>query len=286
MSREDPRPEMATFRALGAARGWRVNGTNCDFQSDFVIETSPTDEVTLSIQDDGPEHGGLGLNLYLYPEEELRDAHPEEMASTIARWLREAADAVEGTPALITATMSEADLQEKIELRQVEMRGIYEQLRDDAALGYQGARSWRIRAQDARQHLGREVALLKAEWARRLIARNGSLPGALAEVGPSREQMHYARIEASQAGAEQRRLERAARNTENERRQRTQDALFALTVRHLVGTEQFKRFWEEARRRFPDQECWNSAPTDFVHIGEAVERVVVEVAERVTGAAA
>ena len=93
---DEARPEMAVFRALGAARGWKPYQSQDDETSGFIVETSPDDEVTFTIQDNRPAFGGLDVWVTMFPEEVLRDASPEEMASTIARWLRDAADAVEG----------------------------------------------------------------------------------------------------------------------------------------------------------------------------------------------
>lgn len=86
----EARPEMETFRALGAARGWKVSDYTGDVHLEF--DTSPTDAVDLNLTQDGDD---LSLALFMWPEEELRSATPDEMASTLARWLRDAADAIE-----------------------------------------------------------------------------------------------------------------------------------------------------------------------------------------------
>ena len=57
----------------------------------FNLETSPTDEVQMVLSDHGPEYGGLHLDLWMYPEDEMRDATPQQMAATVARWLRDTA---------------------------------------------------------------------------------------------------------------------------------------------------------------------------------------------------
>lgn len=88
-------PEMAVFEALGRAQGWAPGRYNDEELVHFDIETSATDEVSLALQDHGPEYGGLALILTMYPEEELRDATPQQMAVTAARWLRDTAARLE-----------------------------------------------------------------------------------------------------------------------------------------------------------------------------------------------
>ena len=89
------RPEIAAFLALGVAAVWKVSPHNDASEVRFEIETSPQDEVTLTLQDHGPAFGGLDLSLCMYPEEELAGATPQQMAATVARWLRDTAAKLE-----------------------------------------------------------------------------------------------------------------------------------------------------------------------------------------------
>lgn len=94
------RPELQTLQQVMAAIGASLvdqDGSGETLSAvTFQIETSPEDEVRIHLQDWGPEYGGLSLDLFMYPEDVLRDATPREMASTIARWLRETAAKIEG----------------------------------------------------------------------------------------------------------------------------------------------------------------------------------------------
>jgi len=89
------RAELLTFLALGATQGWKACAHNDAETVRFDVETSPTDEVTFTFSDHGPQYGDLELSVSMYPEAELTDATPQRMAATVARWLRDAAATLE-----------------------------------------------------------------------------------------------------------------------------------------------------------------------------------------------
>lgn len=93
------RPELETFRQVMTLLGASLvdqEGRGKELCAlTFQFETSPEDEVRMHLRDSGEEYGGLGLDLWMYPEDVLRDASPQQMAAVIARWLRDTATKLE-----------------------------------------------------------------------------------------------------------------------------------------------------------------------------------------------
>lgn len=98
------RPELEIFRQVMTLLGASLvdqDGRGKELCAlTFQFETSPEDEVRMHLRDGGEEYGGLGLDLWMYPEEVLRDATSQQMAAIVARWLRDTAAKLEAVAAV------------------------------------------------------------------------------------------------------------------------------------------------------------------------------------------
>lgn len=97
------RPELAVFHELLTSIGGKEAGRQFECSASFHLETAPTDQVQLDMQEDGEE---LTLTLFMFPEDGLATATAPEMAAIAAKWLRDTAARLEGAASRLTLPLA------------------------------------------------------------------------------------------------------------------------------------------------------------------------------------